>query len=937
MSAQNNNLSFKVSVLVNGQKQLVNLEMSMEDLAEVSKTVIAETRKLKGVLNESMVNMAATATTINAVASAFESLSRGYDTFDKSMRAANTMAQKSADGLQILKNQIKELSTTVPVARDLLADGLYQVISNGVPEDNWVSFLEKSAKASVGGIADLGKTITVTSTIIKNYGLAWESAGDIQDKIQLTAKNGVTSFEQLADALPKVTGNAATLGVSIDELMSTFATLTGVSGNTAEVSTQLSAIFTALVKPSSEAAETAKAMGIEFNAASIKAAGGMKQFLANIDTAVKTYSNSSGVLVQEVYGKLFGSAEALRAIGPLTGQLAETFERNVNSMSESAGVMDFAFNEMSGSSDALARHMDNLMLKFTDVFGGIASKINPVLQFTATTGQAALGLKALIPIFTYLRIASKSAGKALKGMGISLKGLLISSGVGIAIVALTSIIECFANSADDATESIYGLNDRVSGLKNAQQECDRVVAQTTATLDMEAARLRVLTNANIDTTKAVAELNSKYGAAFGTYKTASEWMDVLTTKTKAYALMLGYQQKMQSLASAAAEANINKSRVGDEKIQWEKDNRKKMRFGRKDKVTGLSEIYSNDKEWIAMRDSYTAYTDELEEIEKEQERVVELMEKLRRESGLKLPQQTPVPTVVPGTNPENSKAPRKQIIDPGTEAYYKNLAQDLEGKLSNINIELEPVKYQNLVAQLMDVKMTLAGIEGHRHRIEVELAHPDMEPLTSVDAMPGKLNILSGFKPLKASDIVPEEEIAKLKESTGEPFECIKKELRTDDAVSMGLGATADMLGSLSQLTNESAAAWLQWGANIIDACSKAIPAIMAVTAAKAAESAVETPIVGWLMAGAAIASVIAAFAGIPKFADGGIAYGPTLGLFGEYAGASNNPEVVAPLDKLRGMLNNDSGTAGGTVKFKIDGRTLVGILEKENNVKRRS
>lgn len=44
---------------------------------------------------------------------------------------------------------------------------------------------------------------------------------------------------------------------------------------------------------------------------------------------------------------------------------------------------------------------------------------------------------------------------------------------------------------------------------------------------------------------------------------------------------------------------------------------------------------------------------------------------------------------------------------------------------------------------------------------------------------------------------------------------------------------------------------------------------------------------------------------GITAFADGGIISGPTIGLMGEYAGAKNNPEVVAPLNKLKGMLGN--------------------------------
>lgn len=83
------------------------------------------------------------------------------------MKAANTMAGKNAEGFANLKGQVADLSKTLPIARDELANGLYQVISNGVPEDNWIDYLNKSAKASVGGIADLGETVKVTSTVIK--------------------------------------------------------------------------------------------------------------------------------------------------------------------------------------------------------------------------------------------------------------------------------------------------------------------------------------------------------------------------------------------------------------------------------------------------------------------------------------------------------------------------------------------------------------------------------------------------------------------------------------------------------------------------------------------------------------------------------------------------------------------------------------------------
>ena len=80
------------------------------------------------------------------------------------------------------------------------------------------------------------------------------------------------------------------------------------------------------------------------------------------------------------------------------------------------------------------------------------------------------------------------------------------------------------------------------------------------------------------------------------------------------------------------------------------------------------------------------------------------------------------------------------------------------------------------------------------------------------------------------------------------------------------------------------------------------------------------------------------AAAGIPALADGGIASGPTLALVGEYAGAKGNPEIIAPLDKLRSMIEPAAaGFICGEVEFKIRGRELVGILSKETNLKKRT
>jgi hypothetical protein len=78
------------------------------------------------------------------------------------------------------------------------------------------------------------------------------------------------------------------------------------------------------------------------------------------------------------------------------------------------------------------------------------------------------------------------------------------------------------------------------------------------------------------------------------------------------------------------------------------------------------------------------------------------------------------------------------------------------------------------------------------------------------------------------------------------------------------------------------------------------------------------------------VGGVMAAFAAIPKFADGGIVSGTTLGIMGEYTGAKQNPEVIAPLNKLEAMIGGKQTqqvNVGG--EFRIQGQDLVVALQR--------
>jgi TP901 family phage tail tape measure protein len=568
-------------------KGFKDLSQNADGLKQAMTAAIVEADKLKSSLinwSQGVQALGAVSNAVGQLNGTLQDITADSRAFGAAMRVANTMAGKNAEGFAKLKNQVAELAKNVPVARDELANGLYQVVSNSVPENNWLNFLNKSAKASVGGVADLGEVVKVTSTVIKNYGLAWDAAESVQDKIQLTAKNGVTSFEQLAQALPRVTANASTLGVSIDELLASFATLTGVSGNTNEVATQMAAIFTALVKPSSEATEMAEKMGIEFNAASIQAAGGLRNFLTQLDASVKEYAAANGVLEQEVYAKLFGSAESLRALTPLTNQLAEKFNENVDAMANSAGTINAAYNEMSSTGSATTQMLKNQLGAITDVVAGFVGSAMPFVSFIANTGVMVMSITSLVKTLKALNIQqgiltlrSKTGGAAMLLFGlnasrsaaftrvfsaalksgaysatafkIALKGLMITTVVGAAIVAVTSVIEYFVNKTDEATDKTNEFSEAEDAYKNA-------AASTKVELDKEIKALGDLITAKKDTTDAVNHLNAVYGDLFGSHKTASEWYDTLTRKSQIYVKQIGYEAQAKVLATKLAEKQI---------------------------------------------------------------------------------------------------------------------------------------------------------------------------------------------------------------------------------------------------------------------------------------------------------------------------------------------------------------------------------------------
>lgn len=928
----NNSIDFEISIRDAGSGALRTVSVAAKKADEAIAQITQSASKAEGGLR----NMAGASIVLEAGIKSIQTLQgviggaiSQYNSFDTAMRRANTMALQSGEAYDKMRGQIVSMSREIPLVRDELANGLYEVVSNGVPEDNWIGFLDRSARAAVGGCADLGTTVGTTATIIKTYGLAWDQATSVQDKMQMTAKKGKTSIAELGQALPRVSGSASQLGVELNELMAVFASTTGVTGNTSEVSTQLAAVLNSLIKPTSEASKAAEAMGIRFDAASVKAAGGFANFLTQLDTSVQAYAAKSGQLSETIYGQLFGSAEALRLLGSLTGEQKDVFAANIQAMADSTGTIDEAFEIMNESNDSFAQKLNNAIASMTDWAGSAAKVAGPVLDLTANAGMAVMSIAQLTKGMQLAKVAS-AAWTAVQH---PLNAAISANPIGLVVMAIAALVAAI----------VYAYNN----CEEFRQSCDRMWATIKDVAEVIWALLVKAFNAVYPIIKDVAEvvwslLVKAFEALYAVHtkivgvvmdylapafdrlssavKTAWKWVRRLSGVDEADQL-----EAAGNAAKGAAAAVTGYGEAAEEAGKKAEEAGKKNVYGlagggpaNPPKYDGKS-LIANARTYNELANNITYYEGKLKNLAPSQE--AEITRTARTVAALKRQQEAIKALQAAAEAPE---APRS-MADISKAISVKKAQLQLEpdpGAQVRINREIEALGRQlkvieiRLEAKPLKADQIIPATPDHGAKIDLSkygVTPPDLSKIK----LPGADQILGdghGRKKQEIEGLVPVSRLAQ-----------------------QGLGGVADMLGSISRLTDESAGAWLQWGASVLDACSRVLPAIMAVAAGNAANSAAQTPVVGWILAGAAIAGVLASFAAIPKFADGGIAYGPTLGLFGEYAGASNNPEVVAPLDKLRSLINPAGGVMAGRVEFVIDGRRLVGVLNNVNRYNERT
>ena len=668
----------------------------------------------------------------------------------------------------------------------------------------------------------------------------------------------------------------------------------------------------------------------------------------------------------------------------------------------------------------------------------------------AVTLLMGVNAKKSAAVMRVFSTAMKTGTYSATALKLALRGLLMATGIGLAITAVTMAIEHFSSSADDAADSADGLSEaeeraarKADKAKQAYEEQAQAINQSRAVLEINIQRLKQFEGTREEEIKLVKEMNAAYGETMGYFSTVSSWYDALISNSEAYCRQMVLEAKTRTYANQIAEKEelIRAYRAG-EQVPWEEAQTWLDEQGI-DAVTGgggTMEAYIRSVEW------------EIAQLQKNMQQAVSEVNSL----SFKVKGSKTEPTLGSGSGTDTlvwkEKAETLKEITGNIQILQNKLqdasveeAADINQQIDVWNAKAEAIRnagkavvsntevWNDQAETLKDIEVNISILQKKLQTATIEEAALINQ---QIDAWNAKAEAIRNAGKAADQTATTWKEQASTLQDIGDNIQILNNRLQTATIEEAALinqqidawNAKAEAIrnaGKAAEKTAKSTSEGLieSWGAikgignsvqsitdalegngnawqivvsivdgfiSLYDGIKTIVGVIDLLTTASAAhatakgvEAAAEgteaatrataattnaaaatativankleaaswkelaaaeymaahayIPFAGYGIAAGFTAAMLATVtaAGIPALAEGGVATGPTLALVGEYAGASGNPEVIAPLDKLRAMLPEPEG--GPTdLQFKIKGDDLVAVYNRRiNKVKR--
>lgn len=700
-------------------------------------------------------------------------------------------------------------------------------------------------------------------------------------------------------------------------------------------------------------------------------------------------TQESAATIATMLGKVMdGQVGALSRYGYTFDEAQEQILKFGTEEERAAVLADVVESAVGGMNESLARtdagrakQAANAIGDLKEQVGALFARIEPTVIAAGELGTAVMsigttynGIRGVVTGFsglaqralagvraTYALSASLAAEAGMSGVAATatavlttaVTGLMAASGVGLVIAGVTWALQQLTGASRAAVGGLGELSGASDRHRQAEEALTGTYGRAVSEMEAEKKKLKELIDGKGDASGAIARLNEKYGESFGYYRTAGEWYDALIAKSEDYCMQLAYEAQAKALYQQRAENQIRLQQNFSARRQlWESG-------GAQERVvssgfTGTAGVTvgagTSVRETQALKDLRKAGA----ALIKEQAGINEQLRIAQAERDKHLralgggiatgAQQTGRPGGGAATGSQRTGLGGGGGGLSGEVAYAAGSLGDIEQRMRRLRDErLHLVDPE----ELLRVDEELVALEQAKLRMEVEPRLLGWERRKEELGRDGiEFDKGGGFEPVTLAVAVDAELVRRgLKDAAGQlnkgklqlPAEVLPQaggavDVKAPDfeGFKAAAGALDQLAESMRRLSGESKGmAAAMAGVSLAASLSQLVAGM--VQKANGTSLTIWDWVAGVAAGTAAVVSTASELKGIGVFAQGGLAYGPTLGLFGEYAGARTNPEVVAPLDRLRGLLGG--GPGGGGVVFRIAGRELVGVLRNETQI----
>lgn len=797
--------------------------------------------------------------------------------FESSMSKIKGLVGITGDEFKQLEQAALRLGPQMGKSANEAAQALFFITSAGLKGSDAIETLEASLKASAAGLGETKVVADLATSAMNAYGSDTLSAAQATDILTAAVREGKLEADTLAGSMGRVLPIASAMGVQFNEVGAAFAAMSRTGTNADEAATQLKAILTTIAKPAKQAEDEMSKLGLS----SIMLQNSLRRdgLLATLEILNDKFKGNTAATAA-----VFGNVRALTGVLDLMGKNADGTAEIFDRMASNAGDTDKAFKaaaettefkfkvalaKLNAAAIDLGRYLIPIVTKAIGVFQNL---ISSYMRLDSGTKQS---------IINTLKWTTILSG------GMSVIGRIVNGLASLSRAArMLGLTKVFAN----AVSSLRNLGSTLTNVTKIFTPQGAIIA------GMVVVTLAIIKNWDKVKTNIVKAVNRVIDL-YNNSKLVRVVFEGLEFIVKGIVLQL---KLMWNLVK-----NIGSGLFGivegivtldfDRIEQAVADAGAGIRDSLKEHFEQLKKNYDDAKKDI--EDNKLEYITE-EDIDKAVNKGKDMFGRLQQEY--------------------------KKLMDffSGRGGAGSSITDATSGAIASAVVDrvAKIGQASTRIARETDISKFLPKIVNRNKNNELGLMKFAEETLLFADkykeVFDGLKNTVASFFDFKNAQLEKsyQLELAKIRQSAKneEHFTAMKEKL--DERYDK----------KRSKLQRKQAVA--QKLASLFDIAINTASAVMA-TLGKTGFFGI--PLSGVVAGiGAAQAAIVAATP-IPAMAEGGIISGRTLIEAGEYSGARVNPEVIAPLDKLKSMMGNQNVNVTG--QFRVRGSDLVLVLEREN------